>query len=581
MRDNGRQGGRAGRRSSRQEHPTAQPPPNDGRGRRGDEGPILIVDRDAATCARAARALRRTGLAVRVVDQVPTLLQSVKHEPPPALLLGSLPGPRTSRNVLEDILANTHDLPICLLLGPRDRPPAVATSAPLPYLRKPFELRQLVCLLQTMLEQRQLHRDFRQAVGEIAEQSREREVLLRIMAAIGSTYPLPKMLAELSAHVAQELQVTVCQVLLLDDERRHLAVETVFPVRMVAHPLRPGMRLPVADFDCYQRALAGQVVLLRREASGTALPPADRDIVLGPFRSGLLIPMATTQGIIGLLALLEERSWERSPFTARKIHLCQALSSQAAIAVQNGLLFAERERGHVAALAALVAALDAREREARAHSWRVQAYAMRLAASLGLPVVQRNVLAIGALLHDIGKIGIPDHILMKSGPLSPAEWVDMRKHPAIGAEILRDLDHLRHAREIVLTHHERFDGRGYHAGLAGPNIPLGARIFAVADALDAITSDRPYRRKATFVRARDEIARHAGTQFDPAVIAAFLAVPLKEWERIRTEVDAMPPAGTGSPLVSPLALSAALQRDPGRVTRTPDQLPPAPFSPSS
>jgi len=159
---------------------------------------------------------------------------------------------------------------------------------------------------------------------------------------------------------------------------------------------------------------------------------------------------------------------------------------------------------------------------------------------LGVPPQEREALAAGALLHDIGKIGISDNILLKPGPLSPAEWIEMRKHPGIGAEILRDLEHLREAREVVLHHQEHFDGMGYPQRLARGDIPFGARIFAVADTLDAITSDRPYRHAASFAAAQAEIARVSGTQFDPAVVGAFLAVPLEEWRHIRSTIAEAP-----------------------------------------
>ncbi len=511
------------------------------------EGParIVMADRDAAACARAARALRAEGLAVSVVDQAATLQAALKHDPPAALVLGALPDGGAPPRLLDQIRAAAPETPVILLLQANERPPRGGIAATLPYLRKPLEVRQLVSAVHMLLEGRQVQRDFRQAVAEIAEQSGERDLLLRTSAAICSTVALPDLLAQLAERVVRALHVTLCQVLLLDDRREQLIVETTFPVRPVTHSLLPGTRLPVKDFECYQRALAGQVVLLQAGASGFALPPRDREVVLGPFASGLLIPMVTTRGVIGVLTLLEDRSWDRSPFTARKIHLCQALSSQAAIALQNSLLFAERERSHLATLAALVAALDARERETRAHSWRVRAYTLRLADLLGMPPGEREPLAAGALLHDIGKIGIPDQILLKPGPLSPPEWVEMRKHPTIGAEILRGLDHLPGAREIVLTHQEHFDGTGYPRGLSKDEIPFGARIFAVADTLDAITSDRPYHRAAPFPAAQAEIARHSGTQFDPEVVRAFLAVPLEEWRFLRSTIGDAPLAAPG------------------------------------
>jgi putative nucleotidyltransferase with HDIG domain len=211
----------------------------------------------------------------------------------------------------------------------------------------------------------------------------------------------------------------------------------------------------------------------------------------------------------------------------------------AAIAIESARLLGERERAHLAALAALVSALDARERETQAHSLRVQEYTLRLAQEIGVSEEDLVAIAAGALLHDIGKIGIPDAILLKPGPLTEEEWEVMRRHPQIGGEILKGLTHLEAAWAIVLAHQERWDGTGYPCGLAGAAIPPGARIFAVADTLDAVTSDRPYRKRRTFEFAREEIARCAGTQFDPEVVAAFLKVPLGEWEGIQRR----PPRG--------------------------------------
>ena len=525
--------------------------------------PVLIADRDAATSNRAARALRAAGLAVSVVHEAGALQAVLEQEPPAALVLGALVGAGELPALVERVRAAAPDTPMILLLGAGQRPPRGGVAETTPYLRRPLEVRQLVGAVHTLLEGREIQRDFRQAVAEIAEQSGERDLLLRTSAAICSTVALPDLLAQLAERVVRALHVTVAQVLLLDEQREHLTVETVFPVRPTAHSLVPGTSLPVKHFECYHRALAGQVVLLQTGASGFGLPPRDREVVLGPFASGLLIPMVATRGVIGVLTLLEDRSWDRSPFTSRKIHLCQALATQAAIALQNSLLFAERERSHLATLAALVAALDARERETRAHSWRVRAYTLRLADLLGVPAAAREPLAAGALLHDIGKIGIPDQILLKPGPLSPDEWVEMRKHPSIGAEILRGLHHLPGAQEIVLTHQERFDGTGYPRGLAKHDIPFGARIFAVADTLDAITSDRSYHRAAPFDEAHAEIARHGGTQFDPEVVRAFLGVPLDEWSRIRATIGDAPVPLPGHMDPHPLG-QASLSREGGQ-----------------
>ena len=185
-------------------------------------------------------------------------------------------------------------------------------------------------------------------------------------------------------------------------------------------------------------------------------------------------------------------------------------------------------------LNALVAALDAREHETRAHSRRVGEYTMHLAEVMGIDPEAREHMRKGALLHDIGKIGIADRILLKPTKLTEEEWIEMRRHPEIGYWILAGSRELRTAAEIIIAHHERWDGQGYPHGLAGEDIPLSARIFSVIDTFDALTSNRPYHRGESYETARKEIEMNAGTQFDPRVVEHFLRVPPGIWQDIRS-----------------------------------------------
>jgi HD-GYP domain-containing protein (c-di-GMP phosphodiesterase class II) len=181
----------------------------------------------------------------------------------------------------------------------------------------------------------------------------------------------------------------------------------------------------------------------------------------------------------------------------------------------------------------LVAALDAREHETGLHSKRVACHTLVLAKRFTTNPQHLHQIYYGALLHDIGKIGIPDAILLKDGALTENEWQVMRTHPEIGHRILASAPFMNEAAEIVLGHEERFDGSGYPRGLAGEKIPLWARLFAVIDTLDAMTSDRPYRKGLPFDAARTEILRFAGTQFDPVALDAFVA----EETTLRNMVD--------------------------------------------
>ncbi len=183
------------------------------------------------------------------------------------------------------------------------------------------------------------------------------------------------------------------------------------------------------------------------------------------------------------------------------------------------------ETAYASTLWALVTALDAREHETGDHSQRVVRYTLAIARRLGIEDRELPSIERGALLHDIGKIGVPDAILLKPAKLTEAEWGEMRKHPQIGWTILQSIPFLDGPANIVLSHQERYDGGGYPRGLSGDRIPVGARIFAIADTYDAITTDRPYRRRQTAEAARAEILRCAGTQFDPECVKAFLSLP--------------------------------------------------------
>jgi len=213
---------------------------------------------------------------------------------------------------------------------------------------------------------------------------------------------------------------------------------------------------------------------------------------------------------------------------------------------------ADLERSYDITLEALGDALDLKDAETEGHSRRVTAYTIALARHCGVDLAQSRIIARGAFLHDIGKMAIPDAILLKPGRLDPEEQAIMREHCARGYQIVRKIPFLEEAAEIVYSHQEYYDGNGYPRGLRADEIPLGARIFAVADTLDAITSDRPYRKARTYAVAREEIARCGGTQFDPHVVDVYLGLPDTLWEDLRAEM-------TRHPRFSPLSFAGTME----------------------
>ncbi len=243
------------------------------------------------------------------------------------------------------------------------------------------------------------------------------------------------------------------------------------------------------------------------------------------------IQLAITGLILAIAALLF--------FSLRRVYATSTVAIRSRSAELAQALH-EVQETYDATLLALSGALDTRDSETEDHSLRVTAYADHLAARLRVSGAEREALRRGALLHDLGKIGVPDAILRKPGPLTEAEWEQMRRHPEMGAQLLADIGFLSSAIPVVRHHHERWDGKGYPDGLAGTSIPLAARIFAVADTLDAMTSDRPYRPARSLAEARAEITRVRGSQFDPAVVEAFLATSDQEWQAIAGAVRRAP-----------------------------------------
>jgi putative two-component system response regulator len=258
----------------------------------------------------------------------------------------------------------------------------------------------------------------------------------------------------------------------------------------------------------------------------------DLETALGCLRQGaedyLVKPLAFDRLVHTVGNILEKRRLQQEN-RSYQLRLEEKVREQT---LQIRAAFDELQQTYDHTLQALARSLDAREREGGAHSERVHAYTLHLAARLGTPPAPMAAIGKAALLHDLGKVGIADSILLKPGPLTEEEWVEMKKHAQIGHDIIAGVPFLRETAEIILAHHERYDGTGYPRRLQGTRIPLGARIFTLADTLDAMTSDRPYRRALPFAKVIEELTRCRGSQFDPEIVDAFLAIPRAEWEEL-------------------------------------------------
>ncbi len=237
--------------------------------------------------------------------------------------------------------------------------------------------------------------------------------------------------------------------------------------------------------------------------------------------SAIVLPMVAGDEVVGVLNVESDR---RAAFGERDIRVLSILASQAALALQNANLFSQRDDLYLATLDAMARTIDARDPYTAGHSQRVATYSVAIGRTLGLDQKQLNALQRGGVLHDIGKIGVSDAVLRKPGPLTPEERTEIEQHPVIGYALLRDMSFIADVLEMVRHHHERWDGAGYPDRLAGQQIPLMARIMAVADAFDSMTSTRPYRASLPLPIARARLLEASGSQFWPPAVEALVTL---------------------------------------------------------
>ena len=342
---------------------------------------------------------------------------------------------------------------------------------------------------------------------------------------INSSLDLRVTLNILLDQVVEKLEVDAAAVLLLNPRSQMLeyTASRGFRTRIIEHyHLRMG------------EGISGQAAMERHLVQALNLNEMEDDLAYTnlmqeeSFASYFSVPLVAKGQIKGVLDI-----FNRTPLNPDQewFNFLETLAGQAAIAIDNTSLLEDLHRSNVelslaydTTLEGWSKALDLRDKETEGHTQRVVDMTLRIAQNLGIDDDELTHIRRGALLHDIGKMGIPDSILLKPGPLTDEEWKIMKKHPTYAYELLYPITHLRPALEIPYYHHERWDGSGYPQGLAGEQIPLAARIFAVVDVWDALTSDRPYRKAWTSKKALDHIRSQSGKHFDPKIVDVFLSL---------------------------------------------------------
>ncbi|HEX5759387.1 MAG TPA: HD domain-containing phosphohydrolase [Thermoanaerobaculia bacterium] len=345
----------------------------------------------------------------------------------------------------------------------------------------------------------------------------EYEKMLQIGARLAGTLELGRVLETALEEAEQVCQAETSSIWEVDEDARELFFRVV---RGRAAGEIKGLRVPLGE------GIVGSVALsaAAEVVNDVAADPRWRGDMGGSFRTRALlaVPLIAREKVIGVLQLLNPVG--REGFDDEDLRRMELFASFLANPLQNARLHEAQRRQFLETVTVLAEFVERRDPYTGGHFRRVAAYSLLLGAELGLDREALEALELAAILHDIGKIAVPDAILGKPAPLDAAEVAVMQSHPAVGAEIVGRLRSLRHVLPAVRSHHERVDGKGYPDGLKESEIPLPARIIAVADAFDAMTTSRPYRGALSADRAAAEIVDQAGAQFAPEVAAAFRAL---------------------------------------------------------
>jgi response regulator RpfG family c-di-GMP phosphodiesterase len=498
------------------------PPLNFARGGELVEPHILVVDDEEYICEVIKEMLADVNCRVQTACDPRKAMDILEREPVDFVLTDLIMGEKSGVDVLNKTIKLHPDAVVVLMTGRPTIENAVAVlkSGAYDYLIKPFSMDTLRAVIKRGLEKQRL---FRENIN-----LKETVSLYRISEAMGSTIRLDFLLNLILETAIKELEADMAWVLLLDEKNNKLIPKA-------------SMGIPPRMYE--SGFLSGNDPISKWVIKNAKPQIFDKDKIppLAGFlpyefkrkiRSGISHPLMAKGKVIGILTLIRTEG-HLSPFNIGQNHALSIIASKAASAIENSKLYEELKESYMETLTALANAVEARDTYTRGHTERVWYMAELIARKMGWEEDKLWEVKMGGVLHDIGKIGVPDAILNKPEALTQEEFEVMKQHPACGAKILEGISFLKPAIPYVLYHHERYDGKGYPARLRGEQIPIQGRLMAVVDTFDAITSDRPYRKSKGFKLAIKEIKDCSGTQFDPRVAK----ILVEAWEHGRIDKE--------------------------------------------
>jgi HD-GYP domain-containing protein (c-di-GMP phosphodiesterase class II) len=381
---------------------------------------------------------------------------------------------------------------------------------------------------QIISEMKELDRDLSSLLAQMKEKVRQLECLTQFSALLNSTLDTQTIREKALQATCELLVCETASLFLVDREKGDLYFETA--LGDAGQTLQKLFRLPINNQSIAGYvAMTGESLLINDVERDPRYFKKAKSKTAFKTNTMLCIALKSKDQVIGVLQAINKLpspvprksrySWEA--FNSEDMRMAETLAHQVTIAVENAQLYEELKQSFYDTVEALAEAIEKKDRYTGGHTKRVVHFSMCIAKYLELSEPELDQIRLGAILHDVGKIGIEDKILKKAAPLDPYEWPIMKEHPELGYHIMKRVKGLRDVIPAMRYHHERWDGKGYPLGLKGNEIPLIAQIVAVADTYDAMVSTRPYRKGLSPMIAHDEIVRHSGSQFSPQVVEAF------------------------------------------------------------
>jgi len=471
---------------------------------------LMIVDDDEGLIDSISTFLVRSGYDICGFSNPLEALETLEKEKYDLLILDYFMSPIKGDDFVSRLREFDRDLYVILLTGYKDLAPPFATIKAFDiqaYCEKSHRLDQLLLLIESGIK----------SISQMRRITKYRDGLDNILTALPAIYQL-EPLADIIDAILAQIQI------LTASSDAFILIDGINGEERAIYKGIGTFDTPPAKIDAFDPAFLEAIG--RAKASRTALWTDD----------GIILPIISINGLLeGVIYIDEEKEDDKK-------YLLEVFASQVAALIQNAYLHeklalahSNLKSGYVETIEALRLAVDARDVYTRGHSDRVSMYAQLIGRKIGMRDEDVEDLRTGALFHDIGKIGISDEVLLKNTSLTDEEFAEIKKHPAKGVLILSAMSAFEKIKHIVGSHHERIDGHGYPVGLAGDEIPLGARIICVADAYDAMTSDRQYRQKLLQSVAVDQLKKGRGTQFDGNIVDCFISVI----EEAPDEVDAI------------------------------------------